>query len=272
MSQQNDNGGLSFWDHLDALRGTIVRILVVVALTTVVALMFKDALFGIVFAPKQPHFITYRLLEQLSLFATNGAGGLEPAATVQIINTGLEKQFIFHIKAAFCAGIVAASPYIIYQLFAFVAPALYHSERRYALRVAGSGYVMFVLGLLLNYFLIFPLTFRFLSNYQVSEEVVNMISLESYIDTLVLMSLMMGIVFEIPVVAWLLGKLGLLTAAFMRSYRRHAIVAILIAAAIITPTTDVFTLCIVSLPMWLLYEASILLVGHTAKAGAAGED
>lgn len=262
----NPNGAMSFWDHLDALRATLVHITIVVVLATVVAFCLKDVLFGIVFAPKQADFISYRLLEQISLWVTNGEGGLEPTNNVQIINTGLAQQFVFHFKVSFCAGIVVASPFIIYQLFAFIAPGLYQNEQKYAIRVATAGYVMFVVGLLLNYFLIFPLTYRFLSTYQVSDEVVNMISLESYIDTLVLLSLMMGIVFEIPVVSWILGKLGILKASIMRKFRRHAIVAVLVIAAIITPTTDIFTLLMVSLPMWLLYEASILLVARTGKA------
>lgn len=261
----NTDKSMSFWSHIDVLRGTLVHITVVVLVATIVAFVFKEPLFRIIFAPKESDFISYRLLEEFSSWITQGAGGLEPVQPVQIINTGLAQQFVLHFKTAFCAGIVGASPYIIYQLFCFIAPALYEQERKYAIKVAGSGYVMFVLGLLLNYFLIFPLTYRFLSSYQVSTEVVNMISLESYIDTLVLMSLMMGLVFEIPVVAWILGKLGLLTDDFMRNYRRHAIVVILVAAAIITPTTDIFTLLIVSLPMWLLYEASIVLVGKTRK-------
>ena len=123
-----------------------------------------------------------------------------------------------------------------------------------------GGYVMFMFGVLLSYYLIFPLTFRFLGTYQVSEDVVNMISLQSYMSTLVLMSLSMGIVFEMPVVAWLMARMGLLSSSFMSRYRRHAIVVILIVAAIITPTSDIFTLLMVSLPMWLLYEVSVGIV------------
>jgi len=119
---------------------------------------------------------------------------------------------------------------------------------------------MFMLGVLISYFLIFPLTFRFLGTYQVSEQVENMISLQSYISTLLMMCLAMGIVFEIPILSWLFAKLGFISADFMRRYRRHAVVIILIVAAIITPTSDVFTLLLVSLPMWLLYEVSILIV------------
>ena len=119
---------------------------------------------------------------------------------------------------------------------------------------------MFMVGVLISYFLIFPLTFRFLGTYQVSDQVENMISLQSYISTLLMMSLAMGIVFEIPILSWLFAKLGFISADFMRRYRRHAVVIILVVAAIITPTSDVFTLLLVSLPMWLLYEVSILIV------------
>ena len=128
-----------------------------------------------------------------------------------------------------------------------------------------GGYVMFMFGVLISYYLIFPLTFRFLGTYQVSEDVVNMISLQSYMSTLVLMSLSMGIVFEMPVVSWLMARMGLLSASFMTRYRRHAIVVILIVAAIITPTSDVFTLLMVSLPMWMLYELSVLIVRISGK-------
>ena len=153
-----------------------------------------------------------------------------------------------------------ALPYIIYVLFGFVAPALYDNERRYATLLCGSGYLMFMLGTVINYLLIFPLTVRFLGTYQVSPDVANMLTLQSYMDTLLTMSLVMGIVFELPVVSWILGRMGLVNAQMMRSMRRHAIVAILIVAAIITPTTDAFTLFVVALPIWLLYEVSILIV------------
>ena len=128
------------------------------------------------------------------------------------------------------------------------------------MRVVGGGYVMFLMGVVLSYFLIFPLTFRFLGTYQVSSEVANMITLESYISTLMMMCLAMGIVFEIPILCWLFAKLGFLSADFMRRYRKHAIVVILVVAAIITPTSDVFTLSLVALPMWILYEISIWIV------------
>ena len=151
MSADTDKS-MSFWSHIDVLRGTLVHITVVVLVGTIVAFVFKEPLFRIIFAPKESDFISNQLLEEFSNWITQGAGGLEPVQPVQIINTGLAQQFVLHFKTAFCAGIVGASPYIIYQLFCFIAPALYEQERKYAIKVAGSGYVMFVLGLLLNYF------------------------------------------------------------------------------------------------------------------------
>jgi sec-independent protein translocase protein TatC len=167
------------------------------------------------------------------------------------------------MKMALFAGFLCASPYIIYLLFNFISPALYENEKQYAVRLVGGGYVMFIMGVLLSYFVIFPFTFRFLGTYQVSEEVVNMIALDSYTDTFWTLSFLMGVVFEIPVICWLLAKFGLLKPEFMITYRRHAIVVILVAAAIITPTTDVFTLMLVAFPIWLLYEFSIFIVKHT---------
>lgn len=253
---------LSFWDHLDVLRAALLKIAAVAVLFSIVAFIFKDKLFEIVLAPKDGEFITYRLLAGIGALTGKQA---DKAFSVQLINTGLAEQFIILMKTALCAGVLCASPYILYQIFRFVSPALYVDERRYALKVAGGGYIMFILGVLISYYLIFPLTFRFLGIYQVSGDVSNMITLQSYISTLILMSLSMGLVFEMPVVCWLFGKLGLLDAQFMRRYRRHAIVIILIVAAIITPTSDIFTLLAVSLPMWALYEVSIYLVRRTAE-------
>lgn len=179
---------------------------------------------------------------------------------VQLINTGLAEQFIIHVKVAVCAGILCASPYILYRLFRFVLPALYQNERRYAVGIVVSGYAMFFLGVMVSYLLLFPFTFRFLGTYQVSGDVTNMITLQSYISTLVVLSLTMGIVFELPVLAWLLGKKGLLSAAFMCRYRQHAVVVILILAAVITPTSDIFTLLLVSIPIYLLYEMSVAVL------------
>ncbi len=255
-----DSDKLSFWDHLDVLRAAIVRSLLVAVGFGIVAFCFKETLFAVILAPKDADFITYRLLYALSGLVTEADS---PDFLVKLINTGLAEQFIIHMKVALCTGVLCASPYILYQLFRFVSPALYANERKYVVRVVGGGYAMFLLGVLISYFLIFPLTFRFLGTYQVSGEVENMIALQSYISTLMTMSLAMGLAFEIPILSWLFAKLGFLPADFMRKYRKHAIVVILVVAAIITPTSDVFTLSLVALPMWLLYEISILMVHRT---------
>ena len=176
------------------------------------------------------------------------------------MNTGLTEQFMTHMRVALYAGLLCALPYVLYELFRFVSPGLYAGERRAALRIVSSAYAMFALGTLVNYFVIFPLTVRFLGTYQVSPDVDNMLTLRSYVDTLISMSFVIGVVFELPVVCAILSRMGFISGTMMRRYRRHAVVAILVVAAIITPTTDVFTLLIVSLPIWLLYEVSILIV------------
>lgn len=261
MSRTDDANALSFWEHLDVLRAALLRMAAVTVVCACVAFVFKEQLFAIVLAPRSSDFITYRLLGALGAWMGEGAG----AFAVQIINTGLAQQFLIHMQTALWAGVLCASPYILYQLFRFVSPALYADERRYAVSVAGWGYALFMLGVAVSYFLVFPLTFRFLGTYQVSADVGNMITLQSYIDTLLMLSLSMGVVFELPILSWLFARLGFLTSSFMRQYRRHAVVIILVVAAIITPTSDVFTLLVVSLPMWLLYEASIRVVARTEK-------
>lgn len=245
MSDPGENK--SFWDHLEDLRGSLIRIVIAVLVFSTLAFCFKDLLFKIVLAPKDSSFFMYKLF---------GGGDF----SIQLMNVGLTEQFMIHLKTAVAFGILMASPYIIYVLFDFVRPALYEKERQHSVGIVLSSYLMFLVGVAVNYLFIFPLTVRFLGTYQVSDQVRNMLTLQSYMDTLLMMSLVFGIIFEIPVVSWLLARFGLLKAEYMTRYRRHAIVAILVIAAIITPTGDAFTLLIVSLPIWLLYELSVVIV------------
>lgn len=217
----------SFWEHLDVLRTAIMKIVVVAVVFGIAVFFFKEQLFDVVLAPKDDRFITYQLLNRIAAWA----GDSMDSFSIRLINTGLAQQFIIHMKTALCAGVLCTSPYILYQLFRFVSPALYDNERKYVTRMVGGGYAMFSLGVLVSYFLIFPLTFRFLGTYQVSGDVDNLISLDSYISTLVMMCLAMGVVFEIPILSWLFAKLGFLSAEFMRKYRKHAIVIILAVSA-----------------------------------------
>lgn len=243
---------LTFWDHLDELRSSLFRMLGVTVLFGIIAFVLKDELFAIVLAPRSSDFLTYRLL------------GVEDFQ-LHLMNTGLTEQFMIHMRTAMYAGLLVASPYILYELFRFVSPGLYQNERRYAVWIVGAAYLMFLIGTLVNYLVVFPFTVRFLGTYQVSPDVANMLTLQSYVDTLLGMSLVMGVVFELPVVCGLMGKMGLINGHLMAQYRRHALVAILIVAAIITPTTDAFTLFVVAVPIYLLYELSILIVKIITK-------
>lgn len=260
----NEPTELTFWDHLDALRQTIIHIACAVVVLMLLAFCFKDQLFGVILAPKEADFCTYHFFAWLGQVLH--ISGLEAQTLpVKLINTQLSGQFLMHMSVSFYAGILLASPYILYQLFHFVSPALYQNEKKYSRRLIFWSYLLFLIGVLFSYFLIFPFTFRFLSTYQVSPEVENTIVLSSYIDTLNMLSLMMGITFEIPVLTWLLAKFGILTADFMAKYRKHAWIIAMIIAAIITPTSDVFTMLIVTFPIVLLYEISIGVVRHTVK-------
>ena len=250
MSESAENK--SFWDHLEDLRGSLIKIVAAVLLFSILAFCFKEFLFKIVLAPKDSSFFMYKLF---------GGGDF----SIQLMNTGLTEQFMIHLKTAVAFGILMASPYIIYVLFDFIRPALYEKEREHSIGIVLSSYLMFMVGVVVNYLFIFPLTVRFLGTYQVSDQVRNMLTLQSYMDTLLMMSIVFGIIFEIPVVSWLLARFGLLKAEYMTRYRRHAIVAILVVAAIITPTGDAFTLLIVSLPIWLLYELSVVIVKRVGR-------
>ena len=250
---------MDFWGHLEELRGCLIKALVAVVLCAVAAFCCKEWLFAIVMAPSRPDFFTYRLFTRLT--------GVAADFHIDLFNPELAQQFLVHMRVSLWMGLLIVSPYLLYLLFHFVAPGLYAHERRYAFRAVGGGYAMFLLGVALNYFVIFPLTFRFLGTYQVSADVPNQIALTSYISMLLMLCFLMGVVFELPVLSWLLAKIGVLKPAFMRKYRKHAIVVILILAAVITPTGDALTLSLVALPIYALYEVSIMVVRRTARIG-----
>lgn len=243
-------GEMTFWEHLDVLRDSLIRMIVAAVVLGVVAFCLKDWVFDFVLWPSQTDFPLYRWL--------NIEG-----QTLRLVNTELTEQFMIHLRVSLMVGVLVAAPYILYVLYRFVSPGLYENERRVGTRLVGAAYVMFMVGVVVNYLVVFPVSVQFLATYSVSSDVQNLLTITSYIDTLLMLSLVFGIVFELPVLAWLLAKAGMLRAEWMTRYRRHAIVAILIVAAIITPTADALTLVIVSLPIWLLYEASIFVVKST---------
>lgn len=261
---KEDNENMTFWEHLDVFRGVLIRCAAVWAVCMIAAFCFKDILFEIIFAPSRSDFILYRGMCFIAHHIH--IESLCPSDfEVQFINTELASQFMTHLRVAIWAGVVLACPYLIYQLYGFIAPALYEQERRYSVRLITFGVLLFLLGVLLNYFVIFPFSFRFLSTYQVYEEVVNQIGLSSYIDTFMMLSLLLGILFELPILAYFLAKMGIIEASMLRQYRKHAFVVIMIIAAVITPTADVFTLMLVTIPIYLLYEVSIIVIKNTGK-------
>lgn len=262
---------MSFGSHLEVLRQMLIRIASVVALFSIVVFGFKDLTFSLLLAPKDSGFVTFRAIEWLSDWLSRQTGldlafRFDPYQ-IDLISTELSAQFMMHLTASVSLGALLASPYIIYELLRFVSPALYASERRYTTTLGVSCYVLFVLGVLLSYFVLSPLSFRFLGTYQVDATVHNTITLDSYITTFTSLTFTMGLVAQLPVVSWILAKAGWLRADLMSRYRRHALVVIMIAAAIITPP-DVFTLCLMSLPLYGLYELCILIVrrvNHKAR-------
>lgn len=249
--------------HLEVLRKMLFRIAGVILLLGVIVFCFKKFTFGMLLAPHNSDFITFKLIEQAVL-----ALGYEfhfDSYDIPLISTELSAQFMTHISTSCYLAFLLSSPYILFELFRFVSPALYESEKRYSVIITIAIYFLFVLGLLISYFVIFPISFQFLATYQVDESINNTITLSSYISTFTMLSLMMGIVFQLPIFAALLAKMGMIDTQLLKQYRRHALVIITIIAAIITPSTDVFTLLLVTVPIYLLYELSILVVKRITR-------
>ena len=254
---EDDGNLLTFGGHLEVFRQMLFRILGVAGLIAVVVFCFKDITWNILMAPSEWDFCTYRWLE--TAMQAIGIDFRCEEFNVQMIATDLSSQFMTHITTAVYLGVLGASPYILYELFRFISPALYENERRYSVQVAGIIYVLFLLGVLMSYFVLFPISFRFLGTYSVSAKVVSNITLDSYISTFVSLTLVMGVVFQLPVIAFFLGKMGVVTSSMLANYRKHSFIAIMLVAAIITPP-DLMTLILVTIPLYLLYEVSIRVV------------
>lgn len=250
---------MSLGEHFEELRGVLLRGLMAWAAGFVVCFALRNLLFRFLFAPASSDFILYRGLCRLSEW-TGWASLCPESFESHFISTELTAQFTTHLSASLWGGLVLAAPYIIILLYRFVAPALYEKERWFSVRLTIAASLLFFAGVALNYLLIFPLSYRFLATYQVQEDVVNTITLSSYISSFLVLSLMMGVMFELPVVTWLLARMGFVDKKSLRHYRKHALVIIMIVAAVITPTGDAATLCIVTLPIYLLYELSILAI------------
>ena len=252
---------MGFWDHVDALRTVLLRgVVVIVILMTAYFAVMPELFDTVILAPCRPDFCLYQILDL--------AGDvIDPdREEIKLVNIQLASQFFIHMSASFWLAIITSFPIIVYLIWGFVAPGLYEDEKRGAGTAFAAGNAMFFLGVACGYFLVFPLTLRFLADYRLSESIPNHISLDSYMDNFMMLILMMGIIFELPVLAWLLGKAGLINRGLFDRYRRHAVIALLILAAVITPTGDPFTLTVVFLPIYLLWEVSAFTVPARKKA------
>ncbi|MGC8864297.1 MAG: twin-arginine translocase subunit TatC [Bacteroidales bacterium] len=254
---------MSFWEHLDELRWRLIRASLAIVGMAVVAFTNREFIFDtVLLGPLHNDFPTIRWLCMLGQKLGVAALCLDNSK-LSLINITMSGQFMQHLYISMVAGFVIASPYVFYELWAFIKPALREDERRYSTRAITIVSLLFLLGTTFSYFLIVPLTINFLGTYQVSEAVANQVSLSSYVSTVVSVSLAVGVVFELPVLAWVLARIGIVTPALMKKYRKVMIVVIFTVAAIITPP-DVFSQVMVALPMLVLYEISILIAARAA--------
>ena len=266
----NPDGEMTFLQHLAELRWHIIRSLVAIVIGAIVAFMFKDIIFDhIILAPNNPDFITNRLLCRLAdmvnvpLLCIN-------QNPVELISIKLTGQFTTHITISLVAGLILAFPYVFREFWSFFRPALYEKERKYARGAVTMASLLFLAGIIFGYFIIAPLSINFLGTYRVSDLVTNQINITSYIGSVTSVALASGITFELPIVVFFLARIGVLTPEFMRKYRRHAIVVVLVVAAVITPP-DVFSLILVSIPLLILYEVSIFLAARVVRQREAAE-
>ena len=248
---------LSFLEHLEELRWHIIRSLVAIFIVAVAAFTFKNIVFDkIIFGPLDPDFFTYKVLCLLADKLRLGKQLCIEAAPIQIVNLELAGQFVTHIKVSLILGLVVAFPYVFWEFWRFISPALYEKERKNTGGLVFFTSLLFLIGVLFGYYIITPFSVNFLGNYHVAPNVENTISLGSYITSISMLSLSSGIMFELPMVVYFLSKIGLLTPQFMKDYRRHAIVVILIISAVITPP-DVTSQVLIAFPIYFLYELSI---------------
>jgi sec-independent protein translocase protein TatC len=253
---------MSFLDHLEELRWHLVRSAIAVMILMVVLFIYKDIVFDqIILAPKNPNFITYRLFCQLGNWINAADTLCFGNIPMKLISTNMSGQFTTHIWVSFIAALIVAFPYIFWEIWRFVKPGLYEKERKYTQGIVFYASFLFICGVGFGYFLIAPFSVSFLGGYQVSVEVQNAIDLNSYISTVTTLTLATGATFEMPILIYFLTKIGLVGSSFLRNYRKHAIVVILIIAAIITPP-DVISQIIVTIPLMLLYEISILIAAR----------
>ena len=261
---KNPEGEMSFLEHLEVMRWHLLRAIAAIVIMALVAFVFKDIVFDkIILAPKEPPFPTNRWLCQLGeILGLKRICINQHPFTLQTVK--MAEQFSMHIIVSFVAGIVIAFPYIFWEFWRFIVPALYDKERKTARGAVFYTSLLFILGVLFGYYIICPLSVNFLGNYKVSETVVSAPTLRSYVQTITSVVLAAGLVFQLPILVYFLSKVGLVTPGFLKKYRRHSVVVIVTLSAIITPP-DVFSQVLVALPLMVLYEIGIVISKRIIK-------
>jgi sec-independent protein translocase protein TatC len=264
MPSKNTDIELTFWDHLEELRWVLIRSVAAVAVTSTVAFLNKVIIFDKIFlAPRQPDFISNRLLCHLGHWINSNSLCINQNP-MQLINYNMAGQFNMHFYIAFIVGLMVAAPYIFFEFWRFIRPALREKERNHSRGAVVICTLLFYLGVLFGYFVLLPFTIDFFNAYVVSPQVVNTISLSSYINNIVSITISLGVVFEIPVIVYFLTKVGILTPQFMRRSRKIVLIILLTIAAIITPP-DIFSQIMVTIPLVILYELSIFVSARVYK-------
>jgi sec-independent protein translocase protein TatC len=250
------NDEMSFLEHLEELRWHLIRALVAILVVAILAFVFKDIVFNdIILAPKTPEFITNRLLCDFGRIVNIMTLCIN-SKPFEVISIKMAGQFSMHIMVSLIAGFVVSFPYVFFEFWRFIVPALYSNEKRHARGAVFYSSMLFLLGVVFGYFVIVPLSVNFLGSYSVSDQVTNQINLISYVSTIASVVLAAGIIFELPILVYFLSKVGLVTPNFLKKYRRHSLILILALSAIITPP-DIFSQVLVALPLILLYEVGI---------------
>lgn len=257
---------MSFFDHLAELRIHLVRASIAIVFFTCICFYYYDFLFDtIIMGPHKTTFWTYQMMCRIGEYFNMGPGFCITNIPGKIINTEMAGQFTLQINSALIIGVILGFPYLLWEIWRFIKPALKDNERRSATGFVFYATVLFIIGILFGYFIVAPLSINFLSNYSISPDIENTITIDSYFSSVATLTLCSGAIFELPIVIYILSRLGIMTPKFMREKRRYAIVIIFIIAAIVTPTPDIPTMLTVSFPLFLLYEISIMVSGRVEK-------
>lgn len=258
-AQDSEGQEMSFLDHLEELRWHLIRAVLAIVIAATVAFLLKSFIFDVLlFGPSHPDFLSYRFLCRLSGYFGIEGGFCDQEMPFRIQSRTMGGQFSAHVWTSITAGFIIAFPYVIYEFWKFVAPAMHNHERKYARGFIFVTSFLFFLGVLFGYYVITPLSINFLGKYQVSEMVFNDFDLSSYISLVRASVLASGLIFELPILIYFLTKVGVVTPQFLRTYRKYALVVVLIVSAIITPP-DIVSQIIVAIPVLVLYEISIVI-------------